>query len=167
MSVSYPLSPAPNTGYDGRMKRKEIFATLAPLLDHLYQFSHALLPDDLEAEQLVIDGINGFIIKEKKWLTRLLTDSESESKLRRIFFQKMISHIYGLATKRAAHFNSTQEQPFYELPLRNRAIMTLRYLMNYDAQQIEDFLGLARWEVIEGIHTGRYMLMNELTAEAP
>jgi len=158
------LSQLLDTGYDGRMKRKEIFAFISPLLEQLYQFSHALLPDDLEAEQLVIDGVNGFIIKEKKWLSRFEVDEENEGRVRRIFFQKIIHHIYDLAQKRSMHFKSDKSDAFYELPLRNRAIMILRYQMNYTPEQIEDFLGLARWEVIEGIHNSRFTLMNELNA---
>lgn len=161
-----PLSLKFNPRYDERMKRKEIYGLISPLLDQLYQFSHALLFDELEAEQLVIDGVNGFIIKEKKWLTDFEIDEENEGKLRRVFFQKMVKHIYDLALKRSLHFKPIKEEPFYQLPLRNRAIMSLRYLMNYTPDQIEDFLGLARWEVIEGIHNSRFVLTNDLNASA-
>lgn len=142
------------------MKRKDIFNLLQPLLDQFYQFSYALLPDELEAEQLVMDGVNGFIIKEKKWLTHLAEDDQA--RVRRAFFQKVISHIYEIGNKRVAHSKISDDQIFYQLPVRNRAIISLRYLMNYTPEQIEDFLGLAKWEVIEGIHNSRFSLMNEL-----
>lgn len=149
------------------MKRKEIFSLLTPLLDQLYQFSYVLLAEELEAEQLVIDGVNGFIIKEKKWLTQSQLEEEDEGKFRRLLFQKIINHIYALAIKRSVNFKMDKDQTFYQLPLRNRAIMCLRYLMNYTPEQIEDFLGLARWEIIEGIHNSRFVLMNELHAGTP
>lgn len=141
------------------MKRKDIFSLISPLLDQLYQFSFALLPDELEAEQLVIDGVNGFVIKEKKLLESL--EVEISGELRRFFFQKMVGHIYSLATKRMVHFKLDHQDHFYHLPLRDRAIMVLRYQMNYAPENIEDFLGIARWEVIEGIHNSRFMLMNQ------
>ncbi|HLT21971.1 MAG TPA: hypothetical protein VKZ84_00940 [Bacteriovoracaceae bacterium] len=141
------------------MKRKEIFSLISPLVEQLYQFAFALLPDELEAEQLVIDGVNGFIIKEKKLLESL--EVEIDNELRRFFFQKMVGHIYSLANKRIMQFKLNHEDPFYRLPLRDRAIMTLRYQMNYAPENIEDFLGIARWEVIEGIHNSRFMLTNQ------
>ncbi len=141
------------------MNRKEIFGLISPLLEQLYQFSFALLPDELEAEQLVIDGVNGFIIKEKKLLESL--EVEIDNELRRFFFQKMVNHIYNLANKRIVQFKINHEDSFYRLPLRDRAIMILRYQMNYAPENIEDFLGIARWEVIEGIHNSRFMLTNQ------
>lgn len=149
------------------MKRKEIFNFLSPLLDQFYQFSFALLPDELEAEQLVIDGVNGFIVKERKWLTRSEAIIEGEGKMKRVIFQKIINHIYELALKRLVNFKVQREESFYQLPVRNRAIMVLRYQMNFAPEQVEDMLGLARWEVIEGIHNSRFMLMNELNAGTP
>ena len=61
------------------------------MLDQFYQLAFALLPDELEAEQLVIDSISGFIVKEKKWLMGL--EVEDDVLLRRQLFQKITLHL--------------------------------------------------------------------------
>lgn len=145
--------------YHLRMRKKEIFTVLQPMLDQFYQLAFALLPDELEAEQLVIDSISGFIVKERKWLMKL--EDEEDVVLRRQFFQKIVLHLYGLGQKRVVHFKFEKTRAFHQLPVKTRAILTLRYQMNYSPVQIEDLLGIARWEVVEGIHNGRFMLTSE------
>ena len=60
------------------MKRSEFFSLVQPLTPKLYSFAHGLLPDDFHAEQLVVDSMNAFLIRERN--TVLARDLETESK---------------------------------------------------------------------------------------
>ena len=131
------------------------------MLDQFYQLAYSLLPDELEAEQLVIDSVSGFIVKERKWLSKLEMSEGADTVYKRQFFQKVVLHLYGLGQKRVVHFKFDKAGPFYQLPIKTRAILTLRYHMNYTPIQIEDLLGIARWEVVEGLHNGRFMLSSQ------
>ena len=58
------------------MKRKDFYQLLHPLTDKLYRMATTLIPDDLQAEQLVIDSLNAYLIKEKN---KILAGRELDS----------------------------------------------------------------------------------------
>ena len=48
------------------MKRKDFYQLVAPLSEKLYRYAYTLIPDDLQAEQLVVDGFNAYLLRERK-----------------------------------------------------------------------------------------------------
>ena len=62
------------------MKRKEFFQLLQPLTEKLYRLAWSLVPDDLQAEQLVIDSLNAYLLKEKKQILRSRSLEEMNNK---------------------------------------------------------------------------------------
>ena len=55
-------------------------------------------------------------------------------------------------------------QKFYSLEPKVRLVFTLRYDFQFTVEEIEDIVGMPRYEVIEKIHNGRFLLMNDMNA---
>lgn len=158
------------------MKRMEFFEIIAPVSDKLYRFAFNLIPDDLQAEQLVIDAFNAFLIKEKKNILSKefeMQDKKSLQLLRRSFFKGILSYMSEIGARRSMQLMEQMKltRPaeftnFFGLDAKVRAVLTLRYDFQFTVVEIEDILHMPRYEVIEKLHNGRFLLVNTLNQGA-
>lgn len=135
--------------------------------------AYCLIPDDLQAEQLVIDGVNAFLLKEAKWVAQFTegeVDSKQAPKLRRQLLKKILKFQYEIGQKRSFQlidqyrsYIPAEFKKFYDLDVKVRAVMTLRFDFLFQMEEIEDICQMARFEVIEKLHNGRFMLSKDLS----
>lgn len=155
------------------MKRKDFFSLVQPLTDKLYRLAYNLLPDDLQSEQLVIDSINAFLIKEKKHILAAREFEELSKKdiqvQRRFYFKGFIRYMGEIGVRRATQLNDQMKRSlpvdfavFYSLEPKVRLVIVLRYDFQFTVEEIEDMTGLPRYEVIEKLHNGRFLLLNDI-----
>ncbi len=154
------------------MKRKDFFQLVQPLTQKLYQFAYSLMPDDLQAEQLVIDGLNAYLLKEKKNILNRevdLSDKKETQILRRLYFKGILRYMGNIGLRRSVQLveqmrlSRPQEfQAFYAMESKVRFVMTLRYQAQFSVQEIEEIAQIPRFEVIEKLHNGRFLLLNHL-----
>jgi hypothetical protein len=154
------------------MKRKEFYQIVSPLTEKLYALAYTLLPDDLQAEQLVIDAINAYLFKEKKWINNKeidLTDHKEVGLVRKSVFKALIRNLQQTGIRRSmqlnelTHFNPPgTHQLFFSLEPKARFILRLRYENNFSVDEIGDIFQIPRYEVIEKLHNGRFLLMHNL-----
>ena len=151
------------------MKRKDFFQLLQPLTEKLYRMAYSLIPDDLQAEQLVIDALNAYLIKEKKSILaardlETLTKKDIQVR-RRFYFKGIIRYMGEIGLRRSVQLKlkkSSDFQSFYQLEPKVRLTLSLRYDFQFTAEEIEDITGMPRYEVIEKLHNGRYLLLNDI-----
>jgi hypothetical protein len=155
------------------MKRMDFYLLLKPVTDKLYRMAFCLIPDDLQAEQLVIDSLNAYLIKDKKHILAM-AEYETLSKKdilikRRSSFKGVLKYMGEIGVRRASQLkdqlNSSRPvefQKFYSLEPKVRLVFTLRYDFQFTVDEIEDIVGMPRYEVIEKIHNGRFLLMNDI-----
>jgi hypothetical protein len=154
------------------MKRKELNTLLSPLSEKLYRFAYTLIPDDLQAEQLVIDSFNAFLLRERKKLIAReidLTSKNGSQILRRQYFKGILQHMLEIGVRRSIQLNEqlkiTRPQeygPYYSLDPKVRFVMSLRYDAQFSVEEIEEIVQVPRYEVIEKIHNGRFLLLSDL-----
>lgn len=154
------------------MKRKDLYQLVQPLTDKLYRFAYTLIPDDLQAEQLVIDSLNAFLIKEGKSLQKREVDLNSKKDsqiLRRTYFKTLLRFMCDIGVRRSVQlseqFKLNEMKDFaayYSLEPKIRFVMALRYDGQFSVEEIEEMVQMPRFEVIEKIHNGRFLLMNSL-----
>lgn len=154
------------------MKRKDLYQLVQPLTDKLYRFAYTLIPDDLQAEQLVIDSLNAFLIKEGKSLQKREVDlnSKKESQvLRRTYFKSLLRYMCDIGVRRSIQLGEQFKlgemkdfAAYYSLEPKIRFVMALRYDGQFSVEEIEEMVQMPRFEVIEKIHNGRFLLMNSL-----
>lgn len=158
------------------MKRKDFFQLVSPLSSKLYRFAYNIIPDDLQAEQLVIDGLNAYLVKEKKNILQKDWDPEEKKNLqliRRFYFKGIISYMSEIGARRSAQLTEqmrlsrpTEFKAFYSLEPKARIVLSLRYDFQFSVAEIEDILKAPRYEVIEKLHNGRFILMSKISEEA-
>jgi hypothetical protein len=159
------------------MKRKDFYQLLQPLTEKFYRLAYRLIPDDLQAEQLVIDSLNAYLIKEKKKILAA-SDLESLSKKdiqlqRRSCFKGIIRYMGEIGVRRSSQlvdqtkFNQPADfHSFYGLAPKVRMVICLRYDFQFTVEEIEDITSMPRYEVIEKIHNGRFLLLNDFNQGA-
>lgn len=154
------------------MKRKDFFQLVQPLTPKLYRFAHAMIPDDLQAEQLVIDGFNAFLLNEQKEIMKKEIDLEDKKDFQiigRKYFKGILAHIASIGIRRSGQLSHQTRvgvpesyKSFFALEPRIRAATYLRYIAQLSVDEIEDVLQIPRFEVIEKLHNGRFLLLNDL-----
>jgi DNA-directed RNA polymerase specialized sigma24 family protein len=159
------------------MKRKEFFHLVQPLTEKLYQFAYSLIPDDLQAEQLVIDAVNAYLLKEKKWITARevdLANKKSTQILRKTVFKSVLKYMADIGQRRALQLTEQMRltrpagyDAFYNLDPKVRMTLRLRYEAQFSVEDITEILQIPRYEVIEKIHNGRFLLLNDLGRGIP
>ena len=130
--------------------------------------AYCLLPDELQAQQLVIDAFTQTLLKEKQvWLTREWDDNDKKSQLqqRKAFLKTMVRCVVDLGVRRAAQISTPYEghefRQFYQMDPRTRAVAWLRFQQNWPLEDIERALGMKRYEVIEKVHNARFLMMGQ------
>lgn len=154
------------------MKRKEFFQLALPLLDKLYRFAHHLIPDDLQAEQLVVDSLNAYLLKERKSILRReinLTSKKETQILRRVIYKGILKYMCDIGSRRSVQLleqmkvtRPSEYEAFYALDPKVRFVIALRYDAQFSVEEIEEVVSMPRYEVIEKIHNGRFLLLNDL-----
>ena len=154
------------------MRKKDLLALIQPLLPRFHALGLCLLPDDLQAQQLVIDALTLCLLKEKKqWRERewIEDNKKTQLHLRRLFMKSMVGHMVDLGVKRASQLWATlpdveivRDHPqFYQLETRTRAVAWLRFNQGWNMDEIERVLGLKRFELVEKIHNARFLMLSQ------
>ena len=153
------------------MKRSDFTNLLQPLTEKFYQMAYALVPDDLQAEQLVIDSVNAFLIRERKSiLDRPINMGEKKevTAMRRSYMIGVLRSMSEIGVRRSVQMaeqlrleTSVEFKKFYDLDPRIRFILKLRFEAQLSVEEIQDVLGAQRFEVIEKLHNGRFLLTNQ------
>ncbi len=159
------------------MKRNDLFQLVAPLSEKLYRFAYSLIPDDLQAEQLVIDSLNAYLIKEQKQIVKRDFDPRNKKEaqqLRRFYFKGLLKYLSDIGIRRSGQFTDhlkdmgpSGHAEFYRLEAKIRIVISLRYDARFSVEEIAEILAIPRYEVIEKLHNGRFLLLGHHQPEAP
>jgi DNA-directed RNA polymerase specialized sigma24 family protein len=154
------------------MKRKDFYLLVQPLTEKFYRFAYSLMPDEFQAEQLVIDGLNAFLIKEKKHILNLEIEkmgTKETQLLRRRYFKGILKYMVTIGQRRSIQLKEqlkisrpSEFSAFYDLDPKVRSVLGLRYQAQFTVEEIEDITEMPKYEVIEKIHNGRFLLLNNL-----
>ena len=159
------------------MNRTDFFNLIQPLTPKLYRAGFCLMPDDLQVEQLVIDAFNGYLIREKKNILNSKELNQISKKdlqvQRRIYFKGILKNLAEIGVRRSlqlshqmSHSEPQDFKSFFKLDPRVRLTLCLRYDFQFTTNEIEDITGMTRYEVIEKLHNGRYLLLHDVNQGA-
>lgn len=149
------------------MKIEELQKYIQNLSPELYSFAYILIPDDLQASQLMIDGVQSFLIQKKALVTKL---TQAKSKISKIYLDEIKYHllkiIFELSKKRyqqlkLSFVNVEQNGGFYSLDLEEKAILYLKDKAGFELVQIEYISECSQVEVMSHLYSAR-IKMTEL-----
>ncbi|WP_372654972.1 hypothetical protein, partial [Halobacteriovorax sp.] len=127
----------------------------------LYPFAYSLLPDDLQAGQLVLDALD-LILVDKDFSDKFPEYYENRDLLAAdqfIITTALYSHIFRLAKIRVGQLSGSFTiphgfGPFYRTPIENRATVFLREKLSFSWERVGVIIGKDRISAIERYHTG-------------
>jgi len=113
-------------------------------IKQIYPFAYALIPDELQARQLVIDAFSAGVLEMN--LENYLADPIIN-----------LRNLYQLARRRYHQVRDGIEKSrgFWNLDLNCRAALYLKYKDNRDSESVAIILGLDRSQVISLLHQGK------------
>ncbi|MBC7428435.1 MAG: hypothetical protein H7336_07485 [Bacteriovorax sp.] len=150
------------------MKTIELEKFIQNLSTDLYSFAFILIPDDLQATQLMIDSVSAFIIKNKFLVDKWKAASESEvvehSHDIKIHLYKAM---YDLSKKRynqlRLSFKDIEDQSgFFSLEFDDKAVLFLQERSEFSLELIEFILGKSRGEVLAHLYSARISMVSKL-----
>lgn len=149
-----------------RAKAKELETFLKNNNSDFYSFSFALISDDLQAQQIVVDAAYRLTVEERELIFEFLSlkeDGAGESilfKLKKFFFQ----NVFNIARKRFEQLKKTlndevKSTSFSQLSINEKAILFLKYKTNWSMSDIEDILGKGHHQTIALLNRARHSLL--------
>lgn len=149
------------------MKKAQLQNLVNSLIPKFYSFAFALVPDELQAEQMVIDSYAVFVVREKKFITDFKFSGEKKevSTLKKYIMSHMICELYQMGLKRSSQLrilgkkDHGQYDSFYHLKINQRAILFLKESFKYSIEGIQEILGLQKYQVIEALYNGRQSIL--------
>jgi hypothetical protein len=160
------------------MKKKEFLEILDPVTPKLYSFAYSMIPDDLQAKQLIVDAANIFFIKEKDFVESIATewagkqaDRSLKSQYNKEIVRAMMEHLFKLGQRRFNQVfpfaDSLKAKGAYyrELDTATRAVMFLKHKLNLNFNEIRLITDYEKYQIIERLYMGRKILTNVVSNE--
>jgi hypothetical protein len=144
------------------MKIKELQSFIQKLSPDLYSFAYVLIPDDLQATQLIIDSVQSFLIQKTLLTDKLLHAKNNESQVAlldeaRLQLQKIL---FELAKKRYQQLKVSfqdveSEIGFFSLVFEEKAVLFLKEKVGHDLDSVGLVTGLSQSEILSNLYTAR------------
>lgn len=124
------------------MKKIEFEKFLSIVSNDLYSFAYILIPDDLQASQLVVDSIQSLIISKRHTIDELFVDKKnSDHSLELLQIKRILmGNVYHLAKRRYQQIKLSIENDdidaFYSLEVDEKSILFLKDKLKYSIEEI-------------------------------
>lgn len=132
---------------------------LEALTQKHFALAYLLLPDDLMATQLLIDGVARLmaLAPNDLWGYQAKHSSELENKDLEVDF---VYHLVELGRIRQQHFASKKIEPIFKLSLDERVVLFLRDKRKYDVSFVAKVLNAREESILAMTHKARAELLN-------
>jgi hypothetical protein len=151
------------------MKTSDLEIIIKNLAPELYGYAYVLIPDDLQAGQLIIDAAQNFLLRKKSYIDKILL-SEVNKKVTDDIQLRLFQVIYEIAKKRFHQIKMSFNLPadksnfFLSLEFEEKSMLYLRVratlaieeiemIMNKDRASIVAFLSDSRMKMIQKVST--------------
>lgn len=143
------------------MKTEELQKFIQNLSPDLYSFAYVLIPDDLQASQLMIDCVQSFLIQKKPLVEKM---SLTKNKIVRNLLDETRLHllkiVFELSRKRYKQLKMSlsdieQNGGFFSLEFDEKAVLYLKEKAGLELDQIEFITSATRAEVMSYLYSAR------------
>ncbi|MBY0414349.1 MAG: hypothetical protein K2Q18_09295 [Bdellovibrionales bacterium] len=154
-----------------QMKKLDLEKFIQNLSTDLYSFAFILIPDDLQATQLMIDAVSTFLIQKKSLIAKWSSFNKEEllghgHDIKIHLYKSM----YELSKKRYSQlrlsFKDFEENSgYFSLEFDDKAALFLKERTNFSVDVIEFILGQSHNEVIAHLYSARRHLLATTTKD--
>lgn len=117
-----------------------------------------LVPDDLQASQIVIDGVTAFVVAEKEWLQCMEVDVEEKmdlALLKKDIYKLVCKSIYQIGCKRSTQIPTEKNQDLFSLDVATRTMIYLKYKTDFTFEETLEIVNLAKPTALAKLYTGK------------
>lgn len=143
------------------MKTEELQKYIQNLSPELYSFAYVLIPDDLQASQLMIDCVQSFLIQKKGLVEKMaMTKNKILKNLLDETQLNLVKIVYELSKKRYQQLKMSLVDAegnggFFALDFDEKAILYLKEKAQLDLERIEFITSYTRSEVLGHLYSAR------------
>ena len=116
----------------------------------VYSFAYALIPDELQASQICIDSVSGYLLNNKSYLIDKLKKQNNDLNHKEIQLE-ILKLVYNLCERRINHqleISFERYVEFSELKFREKVILILREKFKFRLFEIEYITNLRSYQII-------------------
>jgi hypothetical protein len=124
------------------MKTADLENIIKNIAPELFAYAYVLIPDDLQAGQLIIDAVQNFVLSKRSYIEMALQSNVSEDLTKEIQL-RLFQVIYEIAKRRyhqiKMSFNKDENKSsfFLNLEFEEKSMLYLRVRANLEIEQIE------------------------------
>lgn len=150
------------------MKTEELQKFIQNLSPDLYSFAYVLIPDDLQASQLMIDCVQSFLIQKKPLIDKMsLTKNKIVKNLLDEAELHLLRIVFDLSKKRYQQLKMSfkdveQSGGFFALEFEEKAVLYLKEKAGFDLNDIEFITSNTRPEVLSHLYAARIKMTEHL-----
>lgn len=150
------------------MKTEELQKFIQNLSPDLYSFAYVLIPDDLQASQLMIDCVQSFLIQKKPLIEKMsLTKNKIVKNLLDEAQLHLLRIVFDLSKKRYQQLKMSfkdveQNGGFFALEFEEKAVLYLKEKAGFDLNDIEFTTTSTRAEVLSHLYAARIKMTEHL-----
>lgn len=151
------------------MKIEELQKYIQNLSPEFYSFAYVLIPDDLQASQLMIDCVQSFLIQKKTLIDKMGT---SKNKILRNLLDEtklnLLKIVFDLSRKRYQQLKMSlrdveQGGGFFALEFDEKAVLYLKEKAGLDLDGIEFITSKTRSEVLSHLYAARIKMSEHVS----
>lgn len=152
------------------MKNADLEKFIQSLSHDLYSMAYVLIPDDLQASQLMIDSVQAFLIKKSplfdKWEQDLLSENEIQINCK----MELLKNIFELSKKRYYQLKMSlrdieDSSGFFSLELDEKAALYLKERAHCSLEQCEYILAKSRTELLAHLYSARLKMAENVNTD--
>lgn len=117
----------------------------------LFSFSYALVPDELQAQQVVTDAFTVLVLRHQELIENIFVgDRDTRERKDRFIKVALFESSYSIASKRERQLNlgkAKETLSFYLLSVESRALLFLTHKTNFTQDEHADILSRDKYEV--------------------
>jgi hypothetical protein len=149
------------------MKTADLENIIKNIAPELFAYAYILIPDDLQAGQLIIDTVQNFVLSKRAFIDMTLQSNASED-LNNEIQQRLFQVIYEIAKKRyhqiKMSFNSTENKNnfFLNLEFEEKSMLYLRVRAKLEIEQIEMIMSKDKTIIIAFLTNARIKMTQNI-----
>ena len=155
------------------MRKEEVITLIDSIIPKLYGFAFALVGDELQAEQLIVDAYTVYIMEDVNFLIGedyIASNKTHRRNYRKYLLREIIGEIYELALKRIPQLASLHSkanrnsdymeyESFYNLNINKRALLYLKEIAQFSIDEIQEIFAIERFQVLEIFHNSKHEIV--------
>ncbi|MGZ3786999.1 MAG: hypothetical protein ACXVLQ_00670 [Bacteriovorax sp.] len=150
------------------MKTEELQKFIQNLSPDLYSFAYVLIPDDLQASQLMIDSVQAFLIQRKPLVEKMaLTKNKIVRNLLDETKFHLLKAVFELSKKRYQQLkmslSEVEQGGFFSLDFDEKAVLYLKDKAHFELEQIEFITGADQVEIMSHLYSARIKMTELMT----